>query len=62
MTEYFNVKYPITDSLYYKEGHAGHCNICDTVTIDHCLACPKWLCNSRSCWRQHGIDETEGWS
>lgn len=59
---YYNVKYPITKSLYYKEGYAGRCNICDIVTIDHCTACPKWLCNNKRCWRYHGIDETEGWN
>lgn len=61
MEEYYEKKYPITNSLYTKEGHAGHCNICDEITIDSCDCCPKWLCKSSQCHVQHGKDETEGW-
>jgi hypothetical protein len=66
MVEFYTVKtpdkrYPITNSLYSKEGCAGHCNICGEITIESCSSCPKWLCSSSRCWVQHGKDETEGW-
>lgn len=62
MTEEFYIKkYPITDSLYTKSGYAGHCNICDELTLECCDTCPKWLCNDSHCHYQHGKDETEGW-
>lgn len=60
--EFYNKKFPITKSLYFKPGYAGRCNICDELTIEHCTVCPKWLCESSSCWVQHGKDETEGWN